>query len=295
MKKMRKFHPPNINLLVFIFPAFILYLTFVLVPAVGGIYYSLTNWNGLNPTYDYVGFSNYKELITDVNFINSIKFTARYVLYMVILQNVIALALALLIESVKRGKVIFRTLYFFPNMISMIIGGFIWVFIFTRLVPYIASTFSVGFLSHSWIGDPKYSFYSILILSLWGGVGYLMIIYIAALQNVPTALKEAAIIDGANKFQVFYYIVRPMISHAITIGIFISLSSSFKVFEQVYALTGGGPGRATQVVSLNIFNEAFHFQNRYGYASAKAIILFLLIAVITLVQLRFMKKKEVEL
>ena len=219
MKKMRKFHPPNLNLLVFIFPAFILYFTFVLVPAVGGIYYSLTNWNGLNPTYDYVGFSNYKELLTDVTFIDSIKFTARYVLYMVILQNVIALTLALLIESVKRGKVMFRTLYFFPNMISMIIGGFIWVFIFTRLVPYIASAFSVGFLSHSWIGDPKYSFYSILILSLWGGVGYLMIIYIAALQNVPLALKEAATIDGANKLQVFYYIVRPMISHAITIGI----------------------------------------------------------------------------
>ncbi len=291
---MKRKLPPNVYLIVFIFPAFLLYTIFVLVPAVGGIYYSLTNWNGLNPTFDYVGFSNYKELLTDEYFIDSLLFTARYVLYMVLLQNGLALGLALLIESLKKGKVIFRTLYFFPNMISMIIGGFIWVFIFTRLIPYVAENLSLSFLAHSWIGDPKYSFYSILILSLWGGVGYLMVIYIAALQNVPMALKEAATIDGANKFQVFIHIVRPMISHAITIGVFISLSSSFKVFDQVYALTGGGPGRATQVVSLNIFNEAFHFQNRYGYASAKAMILFLLIAVITLIQLGFMKRKEVE-
>ncbi len=291
---MKRKLPPNVYLIVFIFPALLLYTIFVLVPAVGGIYYSLTNWNGLNPTFDYVGFSNYKELLSDEYFIDSLLFTARYVLYMVLLQNGLALGLALLIESLKKGKVIFRTLYFFPNMISMIIGGFIWVFIFTRLIPYVAENLSLSFLAHSWIGDPKYSFYSILILSLWGGVGYLMVIYIAALQNVPMALKEAATIDGANKFQVFIHIVRPMISHAITIGVFISLSSSFKVFDQVYALTGGGPGRATQVVSLNIFNEAFHFQNRYGYASAKAMILFLLIAVITLIQLGFMKRKEVE-
>ena len=281
-------------LLIFVFPALTLYITFVLVPAVGGIFYSMTNWNGLNPTYDYVGFSNYQALLKDEYFIQSIGFTAKYVVYMVILQNGIALGLALLIESLKRGKVLFRTLYFFPNMISMIIGAFIWVFIFTRVIPFVADEIGWLFLKQSWIGDPNYSFYSIIILSLWGGVGYLMIIYIAALQTVPQQLKEAAIIDGANKLQVFYHIVRPMIAHAITIGIFISLSSSFKVFDQVYALTGGGPGRATQVVSLNIFNEAFHFQNRYGYASAKAMVLFLMIAVIALIQLFIMKRKEVE-
>lgn len=291
---MKKNIHSNLWLMIFVFPALVLYITFVLVPAVGGIFYSMTNWNGLNPTYDYVGFSNYQALLKDEYFIQSIGFTAKYVVYMVILQNGIALGLALLIESLKRGKVLFRTLYFFPNMISMIIGAFIWVFIFTRVIPFVADEIGWLFLKQSWIGDPNYSFYSIIILSLWGGVGYLMIIYIAALQTVPTQLKEAAIIDGANKMQVFVHIIRPMIAHAITIGIFISLSSSFKVFDQVYALTGGGPGRATQVVSLNIFNEAFHFQNRYGYASAKAMVLFLMIAVITLIQLFIMKRKEVE-
>ena len=122
-----------------------------------------------------------------------------------------------------------------------------------------------------------------------------MIIYIAALQSVPGSLIEAAKIDGANKLQVIWHIKRPLIANSITIGIFVSLSSSFKVFDQVYALTGGGPGRATQVVSLNIFSEAFAMQSRYGYASAKAVVLFLIILLITGVQLAIMKRKEVEM
>jgi raffinose/stachyose/melibiose transport system permease protein len=285
----------NITLLVFCLPAFLLYFTFVLYPALGGFWYSLTNWNGLNPTYDYVGFSNYWELLGDENFKNSILFTSKYVIYMVILQNVLAFTLALVIESLAKGRKILRTIFFFPNMISMIIGGFIWMFVFSRVFPYLVDNYGVAFLDHSWIGDPNFSFYSILILSLWGSVGYLMIIYIAALQSIPGTLIEAAKIDGANRLQIIWNVIRPLMLNSITIGIFISLSSSFKVFDQVYALTGGGPGRATQVVSLNIFMEAFAMQSRYGYASAKAVILFVIILLITGVQLFAMKRKEVEL
>jgi len=266
-----------------------------LYPAIGGFWYSLTDWNGLNPTKEYVGFINYIELLEDENFIQSLKFTMKYVVYMVILQNVLALFIAIVIESLNKGKKVLRTVFFFPNMISMIIGGFIWMFIFTRVFPYLVDEYGVLFLDESWIGDPNFSFYSILILSLWGSVGYLMIIYIAALQSVPGSLIEAAKIDGANKLQVIWHITRPLIANSITIGIFVSLSSSFKVFDQVYALTGGGPGRATQVVSLNIFSEAFAMQSRYGYASAKAVVLFLIILLITGVQLAIMKRKEVEM
>lgn len=285
----------NLSLLLFCLPALLLYSTFVLYPAIGGFWYSLTNWNGLNPTKEYVGFINYKELLDDQDFIQSLKFTSKYVIYMVVLQNILALGIAIIIESLNKGKKVLRTVFFFPNMVSMIIGGFIWMFIFTRVFPYIAETYGLLFLDQSWIGDPNYSFYSILILSLWGSVGYLMIIYIAALQNVPISLIEAAKIDGANAFQVIWHVVRPLIMNSITIGIFIALSSSFKVFDQVYALTGGGPGRATQVVSLNIFSEAYAMQSRYGYASAKAVVLFLIILGITGVQLLIMKRKEVEL
>ncbi len=285
----------NRSLLLYCFPALLLYATFVLYPAVGGFWYSLTNWNGLNPTYDYVGFANYRELLNDQVFHRSLRFTFRYVAYMVVLQNILALTLAIIIENLRRFKGLFRTIFFFPNMISMIVGGFIWLFIFTRAFPFFANSLGIAILGESWIGNPQYAFYSILILSLWGSVGYLMVIYIAALQNIPKPLLENARIDGANEWQINWHVVRPLIAHSITIGMFIALFSSFKVFDQVYALTGGGPGRATQVVSLNIFTEAFAMRSRYGYASAKAVILFLIIMVITCVQLLIMKRKEVEL
>jgi len=285
----------NVILILFCLPALLLYSTFVLYPALDGFILSLTDWNGLNPTKEYVGFSNYIELIGDKAFKDSLLFTTKYVVYMVILQNVIAIFLAIVIESLNKGKKLLRTVFFFPNMISMIIGGFIWMFIFTRVFPQIAEITGLMFFDESWIGNPDYSFYSILILSLWGSVGYLMIIYIAALQSIPNSLVEAAKIDGAGRLQVVWYVIRPLIMNSITIGIFISLSSSFKVFDQVYALTGGGPGTATQVVSLNIYMEAFALRSRYGYASAKAIVLFLTILAITGLQLIVMKRREVEM
>ncbi|HEX7713035.1 MAG TPA: sugar ABC transporter permease [Bacillota bacterium] len=285
----------TVTLLLFVLPALLFYAAFMLASTFGGVWYSLTNWNGLNPTYKMVGFANYIEALTeDPDFLKSILFTLKYVIFMVILQNVIALLLAVLVESRRRSKVGFRTIFFMPNMISMIIGGFMWMFIFTKVLSFIGQHTVLHFLDHSWIGDPTYSFYAILTVSLWGGVGYLMVIYIAALQGVPQQLKEVALIDGANGFQAFRYVSLPMIFPALTIGIFVTLNSSFKVYDAVYALTGGGPGRATQVIALNIVEEAFKMNNRYGYASAKAIILFLIVFFITLGQLWMMKRREVE-
>ncbi len=284
-----------IILLAFVFPAIIFYSVFVLTPTFGGVWYSLTNWNGLNPTYKLVGFSNYIEALTDdPYFLDSIWFTLKYVIFMVVLANSLAIVLAVLIETQKRGKVWFRTIFFMPNMISLIIGGFMWMFIFTKVLPYIAEHTIFHFLDQSWIGDPRFSFYTILILSLWSGVGYLMVIYIAALQGVPQQMREAAAIDGANGIQTFMNITLPMIYPAITIGLFVTLNNSFKVFEAVYALTGGGPGRSTQVIALNIYEEAFRLSSRYGYASAKAMILFMIVFIVTLIQLWIMKRREVE-
>jgi len=284
------------NVLLFVMPALLFYILFVLIPAAGGVWYGMTNWNGLNPNYRFVGFSNYVEALTeDRVFLDSVLFTLKYVFFMVVLQNALALLLAVLIEGRKQGKVLFRTTLFMPNMISMVIGGFVWLFIFTQVLPEIARSGIFSFLDQSWIGDPAWSFYAILIVSLWVGVGYLMVIYVAALQGVPSQLKEAAEIDGASRTRLFTSIVLPMILPAITIGMFLALNMAFKVFEVVYALTGGGPGRATQVIALNIFEEAFNMSNRYGYASAKATLLFMLVFIITLIQLRIMKKREVEL
>ena len=281
-------------LLAFVFPALLFYIAFTLAPAFGGIAYSLTDWNGLNPAYRIVGLANYIEAMNDRFFLKSLAFTAKFVLYMLVLQNALAILLAVLVEAMGRSKVWFRTIFFMPNMLSLIIGGFMWMFIFTRVFPYLADQTGWRLLDQSWIGDPRYSFFAILALSLWGGVGYLMVIYIAALQGVPQHLKEAAAMDGAGPLAIFRHVTLPMIYPALTIGVFLTLNASFKAFDAVYSLTGGGPGRATQVIALNIFEEAFSFSNRYGYASAKAMILFGIVVVITIIQLAIMKRREVQ-
>lgn len=292
---MFKTYRKSLSLLYFVAPAFIIYAVFLLVPTLGGMFYSFTDWNGLNRTYDFIGLANFTEALgEDPDFVNSLWFTLKYVLVMVFLQNGLALLLALLIETRKRSKGFFRTIFFMPNMISIIISAFMWTFIFTQVMPQLAEKTMMTFLDQSWIGDPRFSFISIIVVSLWNGVGYMMIIYLAGLQGVPQSLKEAAIIDGANAWQSLRHITLPMISHAITICFFLTLNGAFKVFEVVYGLTGGGPGRSTQVITMNIYEEAFSNNFRYGYASAKSVILFIIILLVTLIQIQVMKRKEVE-
>lgn len=285
----------NISLLLYTIPAFIVYAVFKLIPAISGIFYSMTNWNGLNKTKDFIGIENFKEIFADKYYWQSIQFTLKYVVVMIVAANLIALFLAVTIESRQRAKGLFRTIFFMPNMISMIIGGYMWMFIFTKVLYYMADNWGISFLDKSWIGDPKYAFIAIIIVASWGTVGYLMIIYMAALQGVPVSLKEAASLDGANSWRIFLHIVLPLIQNALTICIFWTLNGAFQVFDVVYALTGGGPGRATQTVAINIYEEAFRGNVRYGYATAKSTMLFVIVLLITIIQLKLMKRKEQEL
>lgn len=292
MKKNKK---QNLMLVVFVLPAFIVYAVFKLWPSIIGLYYGMTNWNGLKKTFDFVGLANYVEVFEDTYFLDSLWFTLKYVVVMVLVANLIALALAVLIESRRRSKGLLRTVFYMPNMISMVIGGYMWMFIFTQVLYYIADNTKLNFLDQSWIGDPNYAFIAIIIVSAWGAVGYLMIIYMAAIQGVPKSLTEAAYLDGANKYKTFIKVTLPMIMHAVTICIFWTLNASFQVFDVIYTLTGGGPGRATQSAAINIYEEAFRGNMRFGYATAKSTLLFLLVLIITLIQLAVMKRKEQEL
>jgi raffinose/stachyose/melibiose transport system permease protein len=277
-------------------PAFIFFAAFKLIPAILGLWFSFTNWNGINPSYKIIGLENFIEIFTsDTDFWKSMLFTLKYVLFAIIALNICALMLAVLIESIRKGKSFFRTIFYMPNMISMIIGGYMWSFIFTQVLYYIADNAGWEFLNKSWLGDPKYSFIAIIIVAVWGGAGYLMVIYIAAIQSVPTTLMEAAVVDGASAFRRFISITLPMIKQAFTICLFVTLNGAFQVFDVVFSLTGGGPGRLTQVVAINIYEEAFGRSNRLGYATAKSTILFLVIMLITLIQLQVMKKREEEM
>ena len=285
----------NLSLLLCVLPALLVYCVFKLYPAVSGVYYAMTDWNGISKTSSFVGLANFAEVFGDANYWRSMGFTLKYVLVMVVVANVAALALAVAIESRRRAKGLYRTLFFMPNMISMVIGGYMWMFIFTKVLYYMADNWGMVFLDHSWIGDPSYAFVAIIIVAAWGAIGYLMIIYMAALQGVSPQLKEAAYLDGANAWQTFWRVTFPMIGHALTICIFWTLNSAFQVFDVVFVLTGGGPGRATQSVALNIYEEAFKGNVRFGYATAKSTVLFLIVLAITVVQLRLMKGREQEL
>ena len=292
---MSKSKRTNLTLLLFCAPALIVYLVFKLIPAISGIGYAMTDWNGLSKDFDFVFLDNFIEVFSDKYFWQSVWFTFKYVAVMVVVANVVALLLAVAIESRRHGKGIYRTIYYMPNMISMVIGGYMWMFIFTQVLYYMADNWGFTFLDHSWIGDPRFSFWAIVIVSTWSMVGYLMIIYLAALQGVLADIIEAAELAGANSRQCFFKITLPMILPALTICVFWTLTPGFQVFDVIYSLTGGGPGRATQSVAMNIYEEAFRGNIRYGYATAKSTILFLIVMVITLIQLRVMKSREEEL
>lgn len=285
----------NITLLLFCCPALVVFLVFKFFPAISGLYYSLTDWNGLNKSFQFIGGQNFVEITKDSYFWKSMFFTLKYVIVLLIAANVIALGLAVLIESRRKAKGFFRTLFYMPNMISMIIGGYMWNFIFTKVLYYMADNWGMKFLDKSWIGNPKYSFIAIIIVACWGVVGYLMIIYMAGLQGVPSHLIESAKLDGATGWKCFFYVTLPMIRNALTICVFWTLNSGFQVFDVIFSLTGGGPGRSTQSVAINIYEEAFTGNIRYGYATAKSTVLFLVVLFITVIQLKTMKKGEQEL
>ena len=285
----------NLQLLVFVLPALLVYAAFKLYPAASGLYYAMTDWNGISKTFQFVGLDNFKEILSDTYFWNAMAYTAKYVVVMVLLANACAMTLAVIIESRRSMKGFFRTIFYMPNMISMVIGGYMWMFIFTKVLYYMADNWGFEFLNHSWIGDPTYASIAIVIVSIWGIAGYLMIIYMAALQGVSPQLTEAAKLDGANAWQIFWRVVFPLITPALTICVFWTLNASFQVFDVVYTLTGGGPGRATQTVAVNIYEEAFRGNVRYGYATAKSTVLFLCVLVITMAQLKLMKGREQEL
>jgi raffinose/stachyose/melibiose transport system permease protein len=284
-----------VELLAFVAPAVVFYGLFLGFPTLSGFYYSLTNWNGLFQSYDFVGLRNYVEAFTeDSRFVHSLLYTLRYVVAIVILQNVFGLALALLVEGLHRSRGVFRTVFFLPNIMSVYISTLMWSFIFSRVLPQLAQIPLLGFLDQPWTGSPTVAFYSTLLVSSWHGSGYLMVIYIAALQSVPRDLMEAATIDGASPRRRFLAVVFPLIMPAVTVCVFLTLNGSFKIFDVVYALTRGGPGYTTEVIALNVYMEGFAKDLRFGYATAKAVILFLIILAVTVVQVSLFKRREIE-
>ncbi|AIQ16052.1 MULTISPECIES: carbohydrate ABC transporter permease [Paenibacillus] len=280
--------------LFFVGPALLFFTLITIIPFLMGMYYSFTDWNGVSGNVSWVGFDNFKAIFTnDPDFWSSFWFTVRFTVLGVILTNVVGFFLAYLLTKPLKTRNMLRTIFFMPNVIGGLLLGFIWQFIFIKGFSTLGGMTGWSFFNLPWLGDATTGFWAIVMVFVWQSSGYLMVIYIASLSNVSKEVLEAAEIDGASRMQVLRNIVVPLIMPAVTIGLFLAISWSFKMFDLNLSLTKGGPFKSTESVAMNIYNEAF-LNNRYGLGTAKALLFFVIVAIITVIQVRVTKSKEVE-
>ncbi|WP_334074777.1 MULTISPECIES: sugar ABC transporter permease [Paenibacillus] len=281
--------------LVFVGPSTIFFVLIVAVPFFLGLYYAFTDWNGISRQADVVGVRNFVHIFTkDPAFLNSFWFTAKFTVLGVILTNVVGFALAYFLTKRLYTRNVMRTVFFMPHVIGGLLLGFIWQFIFVRGFASIGGATGIPFFQLPWLGTEATSFWAIVIVFVWQNAGYLMVIYISAINNVPKNLIEAAKVDGAGRRQVLRHVIVPLVMPAVTVCLFLAISWSFKLFDLNLSLTKGGPYKSTESVALNIYNEAFTI-SRFGMGSAKAIIFFIIVALISILQVRATKRREVEL
>ena len=277
---------------LFLAPVLIALIMVVVIPLLYGVYYSFTNWDGIN-TPVFAGITNYIQLLGDEGFRNALWFTTKFAVVSIVLINAIGLGLALLVTQKLKGSNLMRTVFFMPNLIGGLILGFIWQFVFIQGFDAIGQ--AVGTQARQgWLSTTRTGFWGLVTLTAWQMSGYIMIIYIAHLEGIPEDLVEAAQIDGANVFQRFRHVIFPLVAPAFTVSMFLTLSNSFKLYDQNLSLTGGAPYNSTQMVAMNIYNTAF-LENKMAYAQSKALIFFIIIAVISLTQVYYNKKREVEM
>jgi len=280
--------------LLFIGPGFAFFVGIVLISFVLGIYYSFTEWNGVNKEAIWIGIQNYIEIFSgDEQAGVSALFTARFTVASVIIANLLAFALALALTRALKTDKVLRTIIFLPNIIGGIILGFIWRFIFVNSFETIGNLTGIGFFELPWLGTAETGFWGSVIVFVWQRTGYLMVIYVAAIIGIKDELIEAARIDGATGFQLLRRVILPLTVPAITVCLFLALSWTTKMFDVIYALTRGGPFGSTETFAMNIYFEAFS-SNNYGLGSAKAIVFFVVVGIISTAQVLITKRWEVE-
>ncbi|MGP4078208.1 carbohydrate ABC transporter permease [Halobacillus sp. K22] len=277
---------------LFLTPVLLGLVIVVVIPFLYGLVYSFTDWNGLRAE-TFIGWQNYIRLFQEEEFLQAVWFTTKFAFVVVLLLNLFGLGLALIVTRNLKSNNLLRTVFFMPNLIGGLILGFIWQFIFISVFGDIGNLTGIeGF--NGWLSTANTGFWGIVILTCWQMAGYIMIIYIAYLENIPKDLIEAAKIDGASPIQRFKNITFPLVAPAFTISMFLTLSMSFKIYDQNLSLTNGGPADQTQMVAMDIVNTAFS-DNDMAYAQAKAVIFFLIVSVVALTQVYYNKKREVEM
>lgn len=284
------------SIMIFLAPALVIYTLFQFYPIVSGMYYGLTDWDGFSSNMNFIGFENFTELSNDPLIYKSIVNTVKLTFFVVVIQNGLGLTLAILLDRKLRGITVFRTVFFLPVLLSTAVVGFIWSTIFNPVIGSWQAFFQfIGLDSIAkldMLGNSDTALYTVIFVVIWQYVGYSMIIYLAGLQTIPRDLYEAADIDGANRWKKFKHVTFALIAPALTINMILSTIGTLKMFDHVYVLTGGGPGDASQVIGTAIYTVAFN-NYRFGYGVALSMLLFVAIAIISLIQLKLLKSREV--
>lgn len=277
-KSIKKYFP------IFALPTFIAFTIGFIVPFIMGIYLSFCKFTTVTDA-KFVGFSNYAKIFTDATFVHALWYTALFTIVSVVLINVLAFVIAMLLTKGIRGTNIFRTVFFMPNLIGGIVLGYIWQLILNGILAKFGRTL---------VYSSSYGFWGLIILMCWQQVGYMMIIYIAGIQNIPGELIEAAKIDGATGKQVLRHVTIPMVMPSITVCTFLTLTNGFKLFDQNLALTNGAPSDMSQMLALNIYDTFYGRTGWEGVGQAKAVVFFILVAAIAMIQNYLTRSKEVQ-
>lgn len=293
MKSGRRLSSKSRTYLGMLIPVVILFFAFNTLPLIMGAFYSFTNYRGYG-SWDFVGFRNYFDLFTDSRVWNSYFFTFKYAIVGTILVNVISLLMGLGLNSKIQFKSTLRGIYFVPNILGGLIVGYIFSFIFTYIIPAVGETFNIEWIQNSILADERYAWIGVLIVGVWQAVAMNTIIYISGLQTIPEDVYEASRIDGAGKFLTFRKITLPLLMPFISINLVLSTKNMLMVFDQIMSLTKGGPAQSTESISYLIYRNGMD-GGQFGFQSANAVIFFVLIVTISVIQMRMTGKKEEQL
>lgn len=271
-------------------PAFVFFFVFHTYPALQGIFYSFTDWKGYGD-WNFIGLKNYLNLLKDDRAGDSYLFTFKFAILSTIIVNIISLLIAIGLSAKIKFHMTLRAIYFMPFILSILIIGFIFNFIFAHVLPQLGDFLGWVWLSKNILGDPNLAWLGIVFVAVWQAVAFSTILYLAGLVTISQDLYEAASIDGAGSWTKFWKITFPMIAPFFTINMVLSMKGFLQVFDQIIALTGGGPGRSTESISLLIYRGGFEGGD-FAYQSANAVIYFIVIVIVSVFQLRILNKRE---
>ena len=286
---------------LFLFPTLLAFFMVIIIPFILGIYYSFTNWQGTGAATAWVGFENYKGIFQEPAFLHSFLVTLEFTVFNIITVNVVAFLISLLVTSDIRGRNVYRAGFFIPNLIGGIVLGLVWQFIFSNILPDIGKAIGSAMLSKSLISRADTVMVTMVIVNTWQYAGYIMLIYVAAIQGISKSVMEAAEVDGARYWTRITKIQIPLMANAFTISLFLTLTNSFKMYDVNVALTNGGPTgmfmmkpvQSSELLALNIYQTAFKYNNM-AQGQAKAVVFFVVLTIFSIIQVSYNKSKEVE-